>query len=123
MAATITAGEMPVLRPGCRVINTLASTQDFPFLTAEWYCALVPVNGHLLLRLRQMLLTLAACRVVERLEGGSKAATNLCAALVPISAAADGYLQAAALHYPSLTFDGMFPGIVVTDLAASTFPA
>ena len=31
--------------------------------------------------------------------------------------------QHAALKYPGLTFVGMFPGIVVTELGASTFPA
>ena len=116
-----------MLQPNARIMNTLASTQSFPLVDGDW--------------------------VKERLQSstGSAAAPprELFSALVPVSAAADAYLQHAALHFPGLTFVGFFPGatiimsrrvlsrvsllglltvvvsagIVVTDLAAATFPA
>lgn len=84
-----------MLRPSARVMNTLASTQNFPLLDADW--------------------------VKTRLSGPPPG--NLFSALVPVSVAADAYLQHAAMQHPGITFVGMFPGIVVTDLPASTFPA
>ena len=78
-----------MLQPNARVMNTLASTQSFPLVDGDW--------------------------VKERLQRstGSAAAPprELFSALVPVSAAADAYLQHAALHFPGLTFVGFSPGV------------
>ena len=78
------------LQPGARVMSTLASTQRVPFLDAA--------------------------SVRARLEPGAAPPGSLFTALLPVSVAADAWLQQAASHHPQLTFVGMFPGIVVTDL-------
>ena len=77
-----------LLQPSARVMNTLASTQRFPLIDADW------VQGRL------------------RASYGDGAAPpgELFSALVPVSAAADAYLQQAASQLPSVTFVGMFPG-------------
>ena len=117
-----------MLQPNARIMNTLASTQTFPLVDADW--------------------------VKERLQSSTGTAAapprDLFSALVPVSAAADAYLQHAAMHFPGITFVGFFPGarlciiassrvvslavdglahcggasagIVITDLAAATFP-
>lgn len=114
-----------LLQPNARIMNTLASTQSFPLVDADW--------------------------VKERLQSSVGATAvpprELFSALVPVAAAADAYLQSAASHFPGLTLVGFFPGaiekntycafrspklthsgggvvgIVVTDLPAATFPA
>lgn len=47
---------------------------------------------------------------------------NMFYALLPLGVLGDAWLQAAAHAYPNLRFVGTFPGLVVSDLPASTFP-
>lgn len=82
-----------LLEPRARVMNTIASTQAFPFIT------------------KQM--------VIERLTGPPGA---LPFTLMSIAVAGDAWLHAAAKRMPELTFVGMFPGIVSTSVIGSTFP-
>ena len=84
-----------LLTSGARVLNVLASAQQVPFQTEES------------IRTR-----------VAAVEPPS----SMFAALLPVGVAADAWLQDAAARHPSLSFVGMFPGILPTDLASSTFP-
>ncbi|KAJ8602494.1 hypothetical protein CTAYLR_001241 [Chrysophaeum taylorii] len=86
-----------LLSEGAVVVNTLASTVMMPFVSK--------------------------IGVKVRLERSRPPAT-LATSLPPIAVAADAYLLAAATHLPArITYVGMFPGVVNTDVMLSTFPA
>jgi len=85
-----------LLASGGRVLNVLASAQLVPFITAE------------------------SIRV--RVAAVQPPATMF-TALMPVGVAADAWLQDAARRHPSLSFVGMFPGVLPTELASSTFPS
>lgn len=80
--------ERELLQPNARIMNTLASTQNFPLVDADW--------------VKQRVQTSAGVAALP--PGG------LFSALMPVSAAADAYLQQAALRFSGLTFVGFFPG-------------
>ena len=85
-----------LLNDGAVVVNTLASTQNFPFVNKP-----------------QIRIRLTSDRPPRSLLTG----------LFPIAVAADAWLPAAAVHYPSLSFAGVFPGIVVSDIAEPSLPS
>ena len=83
------------LKPGAVVASTLASTLRFPYVDRK--------------------------TIAHRLTGPPP--SNLLDALVPVAVAADAFLAAAPSRYPGVAFVGVFPGVVLTDVFASTFPA
>lgn len=85
-----------LLASGGRVLNVLASAQLVPFQTVETIRARV---------------------------AAVQPPASMFAALLPVGVAADAWLQDAAVRHPSLTFVGMFPGVLPTELASSTFPS
>jgi len=84
-----------LLASGGRVLNVLASAQRVPFQTAETIRARV---------------------------AAVEPPSSMFAALLPVGVAADAWLQDAAARHPALGFVGMFPGVLPTELATSTFP-
>ena len=89
-----------LLKPNARVMNTIASTQNFPFQTRE--------------------------SVQQRLEDSistHQPPGMIPFTLFPVAVAGDAWLREASKRYPGLNFVGMFPGVVSSDLVKSSFPA
>ena len=87
-----------MLTPGARVMNTIASTQNFPFQTMS--------------------------RVQKRLVESTKYQRPgmIPFTLFPVAIAGDAWLREASKRFPDVKFVGMFPGIVSSDLYKSSFP-
>ena len=88
-----------LLKPGSRVMNTIASTQKFPFQSKD------SVKRRLTESINKM-----------------KGPGVIPCTLFPVAVAGDAWLREASKRYPDVRFIGMFPGIVSTDLPQSTFP-
>lgn len=88
-----------LLKPEARVMNTIASTQNFPFQTRE--------------------------SVQQRLDDSIKnqAPGMVPFTLFPVAVAGDAWLRETSKRYPGMHFVGMFPGVVMSDLVKSSFPA
>merc|ERR1719329_150759 len=86
-------GVAPLLRPGSRVMNVLASTLHFPFVPE-----------------------IAGMLSVARTD------YHLFEALPVAGLCADAFLQRAAVRHPDVNFIGTTPGVVQTDLLRGTFP-
>jgi len=82
-----------LLANNARVMNTIASTQNFPFQSSA--------------------------AVLARLE---QPPGMLPFTLFPVAVAGDAWLQATSKRMPNLHLVGMFPGIVSTELPAAIFP-
>lgn len=87
-----------MLRQNARVMNTIASTQNFPFQTMS--------------------------RVQKRLIGSTRnqGPGMLPFTLFPVAIAGDAWLREACKRFPDVKFVGMFPGIVSSDLYKPSFP-
>lgn len=83
-----------IVGDGAVVVNTLASTVNFPMVS--------PVGVKLRLK--------------------NNRPSNLIYSLFPVGVAADGYLRAAASRYPNLHLIGFFPGVVKSDIVKTAFP-
>mmetsp|Transcript_150659 Transcript_150659/g.484338 ORF Transcript_150659/g.484338 Transcript_150659/m.484338 type:complete len:351 (+) Transcript_150659:72-1124(+) len=83
-----------LLSRDARVMNTIASTQPFPFVTKS--------------------------SVIDRLSATAPGMIPF--TLFPIAVAGDAWLRATSKRMPELVFVGMFPGIVSTDLPRTSFP-
>lgn len=81
------------------VVNTLASTVYLPFVSR------LGVELRLKNNRRPMDLV-----------------TGIINGLFPVAVAADAYLRSAAETWPNLTYVGMFPGLVATDIFAASLP-
>jgi NAD(P)-dependent dehydrogenase (short-subunit alcohol dehydrogenase family) len=95
--------ELNALRPGARLMNTLAPTQAFPLETLGIDTAWI-----------QDCLSGSFSNVAGSNAVGGK---SLFSSLVPVAVAADAYLQHAAQRHPALSFVGMFPGVWPTAAA------
>lgn len=88
-----------LLSSNARVMNTIASTQNFPFQTPE--------------SVQQ--------RLKESTSGQNPGMVPF--TLFPVAIAGDAWLREASKRFPGIKFVGMFPGIVSSDLPSSSFPA
>ena len=86
---------------GARIISTLASTQQFPFQSAD--------------AVRQ--------RLEESTELIPPGRVPFC--LMPVGLAGDAWLREASIRYQehNLHFVGTFPGVVSTEVATTSFPS
>lgn len=87
-----------LLEPGARIMNTIASTQNFPFQSTKS----------------------VQKRLIDSTSGQGPGMIPF--TLFPIAVAGDAWLREASKRFPGITFVGMFPGVVSTDLAQSSFP-
>lgn len=88
-----------LLKPGARIMNTIASTQDFPFQTRE----------------------IVQQRLMDSIDN-NQGPGMIPFTLFPIAVAGDAWLREVSKR-SDFSFVGMFPGLVSTDLAQSSFPA
>lgn len=90
--------ECNLLKSGARIMNTLASTQAFPFQS----------SGGVRMRLEESTQLVPPGRVPF--------------SLMPVGVAADAWLRENSKRFADYKFVGMFPGLVATDVASVSFP-
>uniref|UniRef100_A0A7S4IM21 Uncharacterized protein n=1 Tax=Odontella aurita TaxID=265563 RepID=A0A7S4IM21_9STRA len=91
--------EKRLLRPGTRIMNTLASTHAVPFQSSGGVKKIFSA-------------------VVELVPPGYVPFTFL-----PLAVAADAWVRETTRRHSDFCFVGMFPGMVATDLTYASFPS